>query len=183
MAVAMGFVQLFRGLGQVSGVAISSAMFQSLLNKELHARLTDPGSEELIEKVKHSSEIVRQLPPNLQEPVRGSYAFALRAVFIMAACCTFAAFLIPELSMDEDDEERSDIESGNDSTTPTPRFSASPTRSLDEEEPERRDTVPISIPSRPGAQRRLSTYQHTPLDVERGRSARNLRNSRGLNSL
>lgn len=94
MAVAMGFVQLFRGLGQVSGVAISSAMFQSLLNEELHARLAGPGSEELIEKVKHSSDIVRQLPPNLQEPVRESYASALRAVFIMAACCTFAAFLV-----------------------------------------------------------------------------------------
>ncbi|PVG01894.1 hypothetical protein CPB86DRAFT_698295 [Serendipita vermifera] len=187
MAVAMGFVQLFRGLGQVSGVAISSAMFQSLLNKELHARLAGPGSEELIEKVKHSSDIVRQLPPNLQEPVRESYASALRAVFIMAACCTFAAFLvrlpIPELSMDEDGEESSDFESGSDSTSPTPRLPTSPTRSLDEEDPERRDTVPIAIPSRPGIQRRISTYQHTPLDVERGRSARKLRNSRGVNSL
>jgi hypothetical protein len=47
MAVAMGFVQLFRGLGQVSGVAISSAMFQSLLNKELHERVTGPGSQEV----------------------------------------------------------------------------------------------------------------------------------------
>jgi hypothetical protein len=49
---------------------------------------------QLIEKVKHSSEIVRQLPPDRQIPVRESYAAALRAVFIMAACCTFAAYLV-----------------------------------------------------------------------------------------
>jgi hypothetical protein len=84
--------------------------------------------------------------------------------------------------MDEE-VKSSDTESEIDSTCQTPRLSASPTRSIDDEEPERRDTVPIDIPSRPGVQRRLSTYQHTPLDVERGRSARKLRNSRALNSL
>ncbi|PVF97617.1 MFS general substrate transporter [Serendipita vermifera] len=184
MAVAMGFVQLFHGLGQVSGVAIFSTIFQSLLNKELHARITGSGSEELIEKVKHSSEIVRHLPPESQVPVRESHAHALRAVFIMAACSAFAAFLvrlpIPELSMDEDAEQRSGVKSEDDGTSPTPHLSVSPTGSLDEEGVERRGIVPRSRPPRPGAQRRMSTYQHTPLDVERGRSARKLRNSRGF---
>lgn len=41
MAVAMGFAQLFRGLGQVSGVAISSAIFQTVLRSELVKRVKD----------------------------------------------------------------------------------------------------------------------------------------------
>lgn len=94
MAVAMGFVQLFSGLGQVSGVSISSALFQTILNRELRERLHGPGSEELIEQVKHSSEMVRQLPLDLQRPVRDSYVIALRAIFILAACCTVLAFLV-----------------------------------------------------------------------------------------
>ena len=49
---------------------------------------------QLIEQVKHSSEMVRQLPPDLQRPVRDSYAIALQAVFTLAACCTVLAFLV-----------------------------------------------------------------------------------------
>ncbi len=47
MAVAMGFVQLFSGLGQVSGVGISSALFQAILNSELRERLHGPDSEKV----------------------------------------------------------------------------------------------------------------------------------------
>lgn len=39
MAVAMGFVQLFRGLGQVAGVSVASAIFQAILDAELDKRL------------------------------------------------------------------------------------------------------------------------------------------------
>lgn len=45
MAVGTGFGQLFRGVGQVGGVAISSAVFQSMLETELKKRITGPGSE------------------------------------------------------------------------------------------------------------------------------------------
>jgi len=41
MAVGTGFGQLFRGIGQVGGVAISSAIFQFFLDKELWKRLGD----------------------------------------------------------------------------------------------------------------------------------------------
>ena len=66
MAVGTGFGQLFRGmgndsfkrdvkqdssltrtLGQVGGVAISSALFQSILNVELHKRIHRPDAEEV----------------------------------------------------------------------------------------------------------------------------------------
>jgi len=66
MAVGTGFGQVFRGLGnsralslpcmpsdvsvctgQVCGVAISSALFQSKLNSELHARIHTPDADEV----------------------------------------------------------------------------------------------------------------------------------------
>jgi len=46
-AVAIGFGQLWRGIGQVSGVAVSSAVLQSILDRELKARITGPGSAEV----------------------------------------------------------------------------------------------------------------------------------------
>ena len=39
-----------------------------------------------------SATLVARLPPDLQRAARDSYAIALRAVFIMAACSTFLAY-------------------------------------------------------------------------------------------
>lgn len=47
MAVGTGFGQLFRGIGQVGGVAISSAIFQSVLDRELHKSIHTPDAEEV----------------------------------------------------------------------------------------------------------------------------------------
>lgn len=129
IAVGTGFGQLFRGIGeifaqrrtlcthdlsgQVGGVALSAALFQSLLNAELHKRITGEGAEEVgnsycnvsfllanfvvsqtIRKIRHSATLVAHLPPELQRAARDSYAVGLRAVFIMAACSTFIAYLV-----------------------------------------------------------------------------------------
>jgi len=68
MAVGTGFGQLFRGVGQVrsvtsvveffsnhhavqvGGVAVSSAVFQSALDRELRNRIHGPGSDEVPQK-------------------------------------------------------------------------------------------------------------------------------------
>lgn len=47
MAIALGFAQLWRCVGQVAGVAIPSAIFQQLIGRELAARITGPGAEEV----------------------------------------------------------------------------------------------------------------------------------------
>ena len=47
MAVATGFGQLFRGVGQVGGVAVSSAIFQSRLESELRSRITGPDADQV----------------------------------------------------------------------------------------------------------------------------------------
>ncbi|RPD55294.1 vacuolar amino acid permease [Lentinus tigrinus ALCF2SS1-7] len=105
MAVGTGFGQLFRGIGQVGGVAISSALFQSILNVELHKRIHTPDAEEMISKIRHSSTLVAQLRPDLQRAARDSYAISLRAVFIMAAVSTLLAYIvrlpIPDKPLDQ----------------------------------------------------------------------------------
>ncbi|KAI0728869.1 MFS general substrate transporter [Fomitopsis betulina] len=102
IAIGTGFGQVFRGL--VGGVAISAAVFQSILNTELHKRIHTPDTEKVITRIRHSATLVATLPPDLQGPARDSYAVALRVVFIMAACSTFLAYCarlpIPDKPLD-----------------------------------------------------------------------------------
>ncbi|KAJ7061516.1 MFS general substrate transporter [Mycena amicta] len=104
MAVGTGFGQLFRGIGQVGGVAISSAIFQSRLDDELRKRFP-PGSDELILKIRRSSAFIRELIPEQQRLARDSYAISLKTVYIFAACSTFLAYLvrlpIPDQDLDK----------------------------------------------------------------------------------
>ncbi|KAN0075559.1 Major facilitator superfamily domain containing protein [Tylopilus felleus] len=94
MAVGTGFGQVFRGLGQVCGVAVSSALFQSRLDSELRARIQTPDAEEIISQIRHSTTLVARLPPDLQRAARDSYAVSLRAVFFLAACSTLLAYIV-----------------------------------------------------------------------------------------
>jgi len=184
MAVGTGFAQLFRGIGQVSGVAVSSAIFQSILDRELRLRIRVPDAEELIRKIRQSATLVGSLPPDLQRAAKDSYAIALRAVFILAASATLCAYLvrlaIPEKSLDErpsdlDPEER---RIGSLSPTETPIESDDEDRDgpLITKPPVVRTSVrPVDL-RRP---RRLSTYesQEGILDLESdkiGGSARSL---------
>ena len=47
MAIGTGFGQVFKGIGQVGGVAISSAIFQSSLESELRSRIHRPDAEDV----------------------------------------------------------------------------------------------------------------------------------------
>ncbi|KAG1731182.1 major facilitator superfamily domain-containing protein [Suillus paluster] len=104
MAVGTGFLQLFRGLGQVLGVAISSALFQFKLDHELRSRIHGDGAAEIVSKIRHSTTFVGTLPPDLQRAARDSYAISLRAVFALATCCALLAYIIrlpiPEKKLD-----------------------------------------------------------------------------------
>ncbi|KIM52409.1 hypothetical protein SCLCIDRAFT_1223761 [Scleroderma citrinum Foug A] len=104
MAVGTGFGQVFRGLGQVIGVAVSSAIFQFKLDVELRKRIDRPDAAEIIHNIRHSATLVAQLPPDLQQAAKDSYAVALRDVFVFAACSTLVAYIVrlpvPEKSLD-----------------------------------------------------------------------------------
>ncbi|KAG0701571.1 major facilitator superfamily domain-containing protein [Suillus ampliporus] len=112
MAVGTGFGQLFRGLGQVAGVAISSALFQFTLDRELRSRIHGDGAAEIVSKIRHSTIFVGKLPPDLQRAARDSYAISLRAVFAFATCSALLGYIvrlpIPEKSLDSHPKE-SDI--------------------------------------------------------------------------
>ncbi|OJA19157.1 hypothetical protein AZE42_05381 [Rhizopogon vesiculosus] len=105
MAVGTGFGQVFRGLGQVGGVAISSALFQSKLDYELRSRIHGDNAAEIVSKIRHSATLVGKLSPELQRIARDSYAVSLRAVFTLAACSTFLAYIarlpIPDKNLGE----------------------------------------------------------------------------------
>ncbi|KIJ25279.1 hypothetical protein M422DRAFT_237141 [Sphaerobolus stellatus SS14] len=107
MPVATGFGQLFRGIGQVSGVAFSSAVFQSLLYDELSKRITGPDAASTISRIRHSSKLVARLEPTLKQYARDSYGIALRRVFFYAACATLTAYIIrmaiPDKNLDEEE--------------------------------------------------------------------------------
>ncbi|KAI5119530.1 hypothetical protein M0805_002552 [Coniferiporia weirii] len=200
MAVGTGFGQLFRGIGQVGGVGIASSIFQSFLDRELHARIQGPDSERLIREIRHSSKLVAKLPPDLQRAARDSYAISLRAVFIYAAVSTFLSYLvrlpIPEKSLDEPRGEVTrkpsmHIESGappaGDQDQQERSANALAYVESDDEEGEEhtqvadvRPSVPNPRAIAPGRRRRLSTYESNDaiMDLESdvvGGSARSIR--------
>ncbi|PSR82304.1 hypothetical protein PHLCEN_2v6100 [Hermanssonia centrifuga] len=174
IAVGTGFGQLFRGIGQVGGVAVSAAIFQSVLNVELHKRIHTDNANELITRIRHSTSLVATLPLELQRAARDSYAVALRTVFILAACSTFLAYLarlpIPDKSLDS---IRSHGQSVNGEPTQVPtahenplEVSEEPEGDPDDFDADDRDVVPhIRSPPR---RRRLSAYDSSDggMDLE-----------------
>ncbi|KAL1746466.1 major facilitator superfamily domain-containing protein [Schizophyllum fasciatum] len=92
MAVGTGFGQLFRGIGQVGGVAISSALFQTKLDIELRRRILD--DDELVLRIRQSAKLIHSLPPDIQRKARDAYDASLKRVFVYAAIMTFLAYVI-----------------------------------------------------------------------------------------
>ncbi|KAF9481292.1 vacuolar amino acid permease [Pholiota conissans] len=94
MAVGTGFGQLFRGVGQVGGVAISSSIFQSNLEHNLRQRIHGPDADETIMHIRQNARLVSTLPPDLQRIARDSYDLSLHRVFFFAACSTLLAYMV-----------------------------------------------------------------------------------------
>ncbi|KAK9343534.1 major facilitator superfamily domain-containing protein [Lipomyces starkeyi] len=90
----------FKGTGSTLGVSISTAIFQNVLATKLYSRITGPGAEEIISRVKDSIDEVRFLSPEMQELVVQSYLDSIRAVFLtataMSVMCAGMSFLMKE---------------------------------------------------------------------------------------
>ncbi|TFK45918.1 vacuolar amino acid permease [Heliocybe sulcata] len=170
MAVGTGFGQLFRGVGQVGGVAISSAIFQSVLDSELRKRIDTPDADQLISKIRHSARLVAELPPDLQRKAKDSYAIGLRMVFITAACSTLLAYIarlpIPDKELEgsprktprSDGQDDSEVSSPVQSATATPATSIPGTPASETGNPT--DLVRPSLKKIVAKRgRRLSTYE------------------------
>lgn len=94
MAVGTGFGVLWRGVGQVGGVAVSSAVFQSRLDSHLRQRITGPEADEIIRKIRHNARLVVTLPAGLRLEAQESYKASLKSVFFFAACMTLCAYIV-----------------------------------------------------------------------------------------
>ncbi|KDR82136.1 hypothetical protein GALMADRAFT_240663 [Galerina marginata CBS 339.88] len=160
MAVGTGFGQLFRGVGQVGGVAVSSAIFQSNLEAELRKRIHTPDAEDLIKRIRQSARLVASLPPDIQRPARDSYDISLKKVFFFAACSTLLAYLvrlpIPDKEL-EHHPKRSQAATGSPSAGAS-SSSATPLESDsdNDETPDRAD----QDNKRTRPRRRLSTFEN-----------------------
>ncbi|KAA1475860.1 MFS general substrate transporter [Dentipellis sp. KUC8613] len=186
MAVGTGFGQLFRGVGQVCGVGVSSAIFQYKLDAELSKRIHGPHADELIRRIRHSARLVASLPPDLQREARESYGIALKAVFTVAAASTLLAFLvrlpIPEKQLEHQKPELPTTQPVEDIDEPIKKVAATATEVEVETETETPfdsddddgDDSTDSDPNVPALRtferrpRRLSTYESSDggMDLE-----------------
>jgi len=162
LAEGTGFSQFFRGIGQVGGVGLSSAIFQSALNSDLHKHITGHGAEKIIRKIRQSATFITQLPPDLQLAARNSYASALHIVFVTAACSTFVAYCIRFPVPDKDLDEvpacpPKNIET-DESVLSSPSFLNTPLLdNTDESEVDEWESDSDALYVKPYSRRRLST--------------------------
>ncbi|KAK6981142.1 MFS general substrate transporter [Favolaschia claudopus] len=98
--LATGLSYLFRTTGEVLGVSLSAALTQTLLARELRARI---GDEEIIEKILASTKFIHTLPDDLKDKATASWMAALHVVFlsqvVIAVCLFLSALPIEELPL------------------------------------------------------------------------------------
>ncbi|WVW79815.1 hypothetical protein I302_101785 [Kwoniella bestiolae CBS 10118] len=91
IATATGFVFVWRSLGQVFGVGLSSAVFQASLASQLERRFKSP---EIIVKLRHVFHAIDDLPEEWQrETAREGFRVALRNTFIFGLAGASLVFL------------------------------------------------------------------------------------------
>ncbi|KAF8308602.1 vacuolar amino acid permease [Clavulina sp. PMI_390] len=100
VAVITGICYLFRTTGQVIGVGLSGALGQSILRAQLSTKIHTPDAAEVIDKIRHSTDIIRTLEPEIQQAAVASWKVALRAVFILNAAFAFIT-LLASIPMEE----------------------------------------------------------------------------------
>lgn len=68
---------------KVVGVGVAGAILQGVLTSQLRQRITGPGSEELIRKIRTEATSIIYLPKDLRLKAVQSYAMGLRYVFLL----------------------------------------------------------------------------------------------------
>ncbi|KAL8752340.1 MAG: hypothetical protein Q9199_005814 [Rusavskia elegans] len=103
-ALVTSLSYVFCSTGSILGVAISSAVYQCILEDDLRKRLGGLGHGiEIVRRVKESLDQIDQLPHRLQLVVRGSYMLALKAAFWTTAgfalLAAISGLLVKELKL------------------------------------------------------------------------------------
>ncbi|KAL1967996.1 hypothetical protein VTN77DRAFT_2413 [Rasamsonia byssochlamydoides] len=96
-AVAITTLGLWRNLGSVMGVAISSWILQNVLFFRLEQTVTGPSKEDIILRVRKSVDAIANLDPLHRSEVTQAYASSLRLTFASAAVwgALMLLFLLP----------------------------------------------------------------------------------------
>ncbi|EPE28449.1 MFS general substrate transporter [Glarea lozoyensis ATCC 20868] len=93
-AVVTSTLVLWRSMGLVLGVAISSLVLQNSLYYYLELLITGPDREHVIQAVRKSVTAISKLDPMYKEQAINSYAAALRSTFAMAAFIAVVPFVL-----------------------------------------------------------------------------------------
>ncbi|KAF1985165.1 MFS general substrate transporter [Aulographum hederae CBS 113979] len=94
MAVATSTLILFRSLGTVMGVAVSSLVAQNGLNYFLERSVTGPRKSQIIQDVRLSVKAVRGLEGIARDQVINAYALTMRLTFAQGVVTAVAALLL-----------------------------------------------------------------------------------------
>jgi len=88
-AVVIAVSYLFRSLGVVVGISVSTALVQASLKKYLEEKLQGENVAELIRRIRESLDYVDTLDPETRGHVRDAYVKALTVAFVFAAVLGF----------------------------------------------------------------------------------------------
>lgn len=91
IAVATALTYLFRTSGQVLGVGLSGTILQFSLRSELRKRI--PNDEDLVTRIRHSSELIARLPPALQRKASEAYYVSTQKVWLFLVAVSLLTVL------------------------------------------------------------------------------------------
>ncbi|EKM56847.1 uncharacterized protein PHACADRAFT_118869 [Phanerochaete carnosa HHB-10118-sp] len=92
-AVATAVSYLFRSLGTVIWLSVSTTLMQDTLRRLLHERLSGENADEIIRRVRESLEYIGELEPAVRAKVVASYADALHVAMWFTCAITVCALL------------------------------------------------------------------------------------------
>ncbi|KAE9396444.1 MFS general substrate transporter [Gymnopus androsaceus JB14] len=102
-AIATAVSYLFRSLGSVVGLSISSTILQDVLRSMLRHRLTRHDIDEIVRRVRESLDYLNGLEPATKAIVLGAYEDAIHVTmwfsFSMGVCAAVASFFIKETAL------------------------------------------------------------------------------------
>lgn len=91
-AVVTACSYLFRSLGSVIGISLSSSLVQQLLRGRLHSDLHDSKNiDEIVDRVRESLNYINKLDPAVAKIVRNCYAWATNKGFGFLTVVVFFA--------------------------------------------------------------------------------------------
>jgi hypothetical protein len=92
-AIATACSYLFRSLGSVIGLSISSTIVQQSLRTHLREKLNGDQADKIVERVRESLEYINQLDPATRELVRSCYQKATNAAFCLTVVLVCGAMV------------------------------------------------------------------------------------------